>query len=69
MATKTSQLEYTTQAKTALELRVATLTTEKQSLISQVSMLEAVIEAQRQKIAELEIMRDATREEANKVPE
>jgi hypothetical protein len=54
LATKTSQLEATTQAKTALDLRVATLTNEKQSLNSQVSMLEAVVEAQRQKVIELE---------------
>lgn len=54
LATKTSQLEAVTQEKTALDLRVATLTNENQSLASQVSMLEAVIEAQRQKIAELE---------------
>jgi hypothetical protein len=51
---KTSQLEATTQAKTALDLRVATLTNEKQSLTSQVSMLEAVVEAQKQKVIELE---------------
>lgn len=54
LATKTSQLDAVTQAKTALDLRVATLTTETQSLTSQVSMLEAVIEAHKQKIAELE---------------
>ena len=54
LATKTSQLEAVTQAKTALDLRVATLTTEKQSLTSQVSMLEAVVEAHKQKIADLE---------------
>jgi hypothetical protein len=54
LATTTSQLEYTTQAKSALDLRVATLTTEKQSLTSQVAMLEAVIESQKQKIVELE---------------
>ena len=54
LATKTSQLDAVTQAKTALDLQVATLTTETQSLTSQVSMLEAVIEAGKQKIAELE---------------
>ena len=54
LATTTSQLEATTQAKTALDLRVATLTTETQSLTSQVSMLEAVIEAGKQKIKDLE---------------
>ena len=54
LATKTSQLDATTQAKSALDLQVATLTNEKQSLISQVSMLEAVVEAHKQKIAELE---------------
>ena len=53
LATTTSQLEATTQAKTALDLRVATLTNEKQSLTSQVSMLEAVVEAQKQKLIEL----------------
>ena len=50
LATKTNQLEATTQAKTALDLQVATLTTEKESLTSQVSMLEAVIEAEKQKV-------------------
>ena len=54
LATKTSQLEAVTQAKTALDLQVATLTNEKESLTSQVSMLEAVIEAGKQKIADLE---------------
>ena len=54
LATKTSQLDAVTQAKTALDLRVATLTNEKQSLTSQVSMLEAVVEAHKQKIADLE---------------
>lgn len=54
LATKTSQLDATTQAKSALDLKVATLTTENQSLTSQVSMLEAVVEAHKQKIAELE---------------
>ena len=54
LATKTSQLEAVTQANSALDLQVATLTNENQSLTSQVSMLEAVIEAEKQKIAELE---------------
>lgn len=54
LATKTSQLEAVTQAKSALDLKVATLTTENQSLTSQVSMLEAVIEADKQKITDLE---------------
>ena len=54
LATKTSQLEATTEAKSALDLRVATLTNETQSLTSQVSMLEAVVEAEKQKIADLE---------------
>ena len=54
LSTKTSQLEATTQAKSALDLKVATLTNETQSLTSQVSMLEAVIEAHKQKIADLE---------------
>jgi chemotaxis regulatin CheY-phosphate phosphatase CheZ len=52
-ATTSSQLEATTQAKTALDLKVATLTTEKQTFTSQVSMLEAMVEAQRQEILEL----------------
>ena len=54
LSTTTSQLEAVTEAKSALDLRVATLTNEKQSLTSQVSMLEAVIEAEKQKIADLE---------------
>ena len=54
LATKSSQLEATTQAKSALDLKVATLTNEKQSLTSQVAMLEAVVEAHKQKIADLE---------------
>ncbi|MFY7751415.1 MAG: hypothetical protein ACOVQU_06430 [Exiguobacterium acetylicum] len=38
LLTKSSQLEATTQAKTALDLQVATLTTEKQSLADDVSV-------------------------------
>jgi hypothetical protein len=54
LAITTSQLDAVTEAKSALDLKVATLTNEKESLTSQVAMLEAVVEAHKQKIAELE---------------
>lgn len=55
LATASSQLEATTQAKAALDLQVATLTNEKQSLTSQVSMLESVVEAEKQLTATLQV--------------
>ena len=61
LATKTSQLEATTQAKTALDLRVAALTTEKQSLEAAVADADQALDAEQQltailrtKITELE---------------
>jgi hypothetical protein len=47
LATKSSQLEATTQAKAALDLRVATLTNEKQTLTELTTTLQA-------KVADLE---------------
>lgn len=61
LATKTSQLEATTQAKTALDLRVATLTTEKQTLTDdflvkkeQLALAESEYELLEAKVSELE---------------
>lgn len=51
LATKTSQLEAVTQAKTALDLQVATLTTEKQALTSQVAELQTDLDEANQHIA------------------
>lgn len=54
LATKTSQLEAITQAKTALDLRVATLTNEKQALEAAVALANQVNETLTQKVSELE---------------
>lgn len=54
LATKTSQLEAVTQAKTALDLRVATLTNEKQTLEAAVALANQLNETLTQKTAELE---------------
>ena len=54
LAIKTSQLEAVTQAKTALDLQVATLTNEKQSLEAAVALANQVNETLTQKVSELE---------------
>lgn len=54
LTTKTSQLDAVTQAKTALDLRVATLTNEKQALEAAVALANQVNETLTQKVAELE---------------
>lgn len=61
LATKSSQLEAVTQAKTALDLRVATLTTEKQSLADdvlvkteQLALADSEYKLLEAKVAELE---------------
>ena len=54
LATKTSQLEATTQAKSALDLRVATLTTEKQALEAAIAVSNQVNQTLAQKVVELE---------------
>ena len=54
LATKTSQLDATTQAKSALDLRVATLTTEKQALEAAIAVSNQVNQTLAQKVVELE---------------
>ena len=54
LATKTSQLDAVTQAKSALDLRVATLTNETQSLEAAVALANQVNETLTQKVSELE---------------
>jgi hypothetical protein len=54
LATATTQLEATTQAKTALDLQVATLTTEKQALEASVALANQVNETLATKVADLE---------------
>lgn len=54
LATKTSQLEAVTQAKSALDLRVATLTNEKQSLEAENIQLGSINQTLNQKVIELE---------------
>jgi predicted RNase H-like nuclease (RuvC/YqgF family) len=54
LATKSSQLEATTKAKTSLDLRVATLTNEKQSLVKDLATANTTIVTLTAKVAELE---------------
>jgi hypothetical protein len=54
LATATTQLEATTQAKTTLEGQVATLTTEKQTLEAAVALANQVNETLAQKVTDLE---------------
>lgn len=54
LATKTSQLDAVTQAKTALDLQIATLTTEKQALTTELATANATAVTLQAKIAELE---------------
>ena len=54
LATASSQLEATTQAKTTLETQVATLTTEKQELRAEIADLDQALDAEQQLTATLQ---------------